>query len=143
MIRACPMALLILASCAIRAAGPQIGKGCTTEPNGDKAWNPSSYPEGQHIQFDSWAAVCRAGKWTTDKDSQRAIDERTMQRGRLLNAAQTRLLAPEELKRLMGYGSQIFIPEYGAYRQQDIDRADRKFSDLLQFQILLALSERR
>jgi hypothetical protein len=110
---------------------------CLREPNGDKMWYPEEtpfYPEGQRIMFETWPTICKGGKWVTDDASAKEIDDRERPKRELAEAAKTRALTDDELKKFMAYGPYIYVREGEQFRQEEIDR---KFQAALTFQSIL------
>lgn len=83
---------------------PATAKDCKTEPNGDKMWYPAYpgdyYPEGYHVQFESWPAVCLAGKWVTDAPRAAELESSRRMQDDFLAALSTRKLSHAELLRI-------------------------------------------
>lgn len=119
-------------------AGP---KDCTTEPNGDKIWYPDIapfYPEGSQIRFETWPAVCQAGKWITNTEEATRVAKENQWKSDLIWAARSRILTSTEMQLLRDQGDNLFIEPGQTYRQGDIDR---EFNSLLEQQFLLRTGE--
>ena len=111
---------------------------CTTEPNGDKVWYPELTPffqEGYRVTFDSWPAICKAGKWITDTAELDRRDKEERPRRELLAALKSRSLTKTELLQVMQYGSYILVEPLRPFIKSEIDA---EFAALLQLQVLLA-----